>query len=110
MIVFEVVAQDSARVTLAEHDHVVQALAPERAHHALAVPVLPRRLRRDDDLLAADVADRLPDSLAVDLVAVADDESRCGVEGERLRQLHGRPLGGRVRRHVHVHDAPAVER
>ena len=51
MIVLEVLAQDVPQVLLSENDDVVEAVPPDGADHALAVRILPRGLRRGEDLL-----------------------------------------------------------
>lgn len=110
MVVLEVAAKDAARVRLVEHDHVVQALTLERADDALAIPVLPRAAHRGHDLLDAELVERSHDGIAIDLVVVAQQESRRLIEHERLPQLQRRPLGRWVRRDVDVHDAPPIQR
>lgn len=42
VIVWRVCAQDASKMRLVAHDHVVEAVAPDRADDALGVAVLPR--------------------------------------------------------------------
>jgi hypothetical protein len=49
MVVSEIAGQDATEVALAEDEHVIQALAPDRADEPLHERVLPRALRRDED-------------------------------------------------------------
>ena len=46
MVVSEVAGQDAAEVSLAEDEHVIQALAPDRADEPFREGILPRALRR----------------------------------------------------------------
>jgi hypothetical protein len=50
VVVSEVAGQDAAKVSLAEDEHVMQALAPDRADEPLHERVLPRAVRRRDNL------------------------------------------------------------
>jgi hypothetical protein len=43
-------------MSLAKHDDVIQQLAAQRTHPSFAVPVLPRRTRRDADLADGQVS------------------------------------------------------
>ena len=44
MVVGEIAGQDAAEVSLAEDEHVIQALAPDRADEPLREGILPRAL------------------------------------------------------------------
>ena len=57
--------------SLVENDHVVEALAAQRADHALGVRVLKRRVVLRHDLLESECADDPLELVAVDRVAVA---------------------------------------
>jgi hypothetical protein len=54
-----------------EDDHVIQALAPNRADQALDVGALPRRPRRRQHLLDAQVLDQLSEVVAEDSIAIS---------------------------------------
>jgi hypothetical protein len=45
MVVSEIAGQDAVEVSLAENEHVIQALAPDRADEPLRERVLPRLAR-----------------------------------------------------------------
>jgi hypothetical protein len=51
MVVGEVSGQDAAEVSLAEDEHVIQALASDRADEPLREGILPGALRRREHLL-----------------------------------------------------------
>jgi hypothetical protein len=50
-IIGEVAGQDSAEVPLAEHEDIVQRLAPDRTDEPFREGVLPRAPRGGEDLL-----------------------------------------------------------
>jgi hypothetical protein len=55
MVIGKVVGQDSAQVSFAEHENVVQALAPDRTDQVRRERILPRAVRcRQINYLAAD--------------------------------------------------------
>jgi hypothetical protein len=85
-------------------------VAPKRTDQPLRVWVLPRRSRRRHDLLDAEALDRLPEALAIDVVAIPQHESRRCLLRESLDHLPSRPLRRRVRRDVEVHHPPPVVR
>ena len=68
VIVSEVAAQDAAEVSLAENEHVIQALAPDRAYEPLHERVLPGAVRRRENLLGPHALHAMPKRLTVDAV------------------------------------------
>ena len=50
MIVAEVIAKATTEVSFVKQDHVVEEFAPDGSDHALSERVLPRGVRRDEDL------------------------------------------------------------
>src|ERR671919_2889340 len=70
MVVGEVAGQDATKVALAQNKHVIQALAPDRADEPLHERVLPRALRRCENLLAPHALHAVPKWLTIDLVMV----------------------------------------
>jgi hypothetical protein len=71
MVVGEIAGQDAAEVSLAEDEHVIQALAPDRTDKALGKRILPGAVRRRGDFVDAHALHSVAKLLAVDLVAVA---------------------------------------
>ena len=92
MIVLEVLAQDAPQVLLSENDDVVEAVPPKGTHHALAVRILPRGLRRGEDLLDPHRTHSTNEVRAIDLVSVPNDVPGRRVVGEGIDQLLARPL------------------
>ena len=108
MVVGEVAGQDAAEVSLAENEHVIQALAPDRADEPLRERVLPWALRRREDLLDPHALHAVPELLTVDLVTIAEEIGRRGLVREGVHDLLGGPGGGGVLGDVEVDDPPAV--
>ena len=71
LVVVEVGSEDSAQARLVQHDHVIQTLPTNRADQPLDVGILPRGLRRGEDLLDSKPLYCLRKLLAVASVAVA---------------------------------------
>src|SRR5512145_2972590 len=74
MVIGEIAGQDAAEVSLAEDEHVIQALAPDRADEPLNEWVLPRALRRREHLLDPHALQAMPKWLPVDAVAVMQEK------------------------------------
>jgi len=89
-------------------DELVQAFSADRAHKPLAIRVLPRRLCSTNDFLDAHVSDALLKRVAVDAIAVANQEPWHCIVGECLDDLLSRPLGCRMSRYVEMYDASAI--
>ena len=71
VVVLDVLSKNPPEVSPAEHDHVVQALPPNRADQPLYIWVLPGRLVRRDDLRDAQSPDLPQKGVAVDPVTVS---------------------------------------
>ena len=91
-----------------EHDHMVEALAADRADKALNEGVLPGRARRAQDFVDAHCCESVAEGAAVDPVAVAHQVLRRAGFGERLDDLLGGPSGGWMLGHVEMQDTSAV--
>jgi hypothetical protein len=85
MIVDEVTGQDAVEVSLVEDEHVIQALTPDRAEEPLCERVLPRTLRRRENLLDPEAFHAAPELLAIDAVTIAQKIGGRGLlrEGRR---------------------------
>src|SRR5919106_2897759 len=108
VVVGEVPGEEAVEVSLAEHEDMIQALAPDRADEPLAERVLPRALRRREHLLDPHALHAAPELLAIDLVAITQEIAWGGVVWEGVDELLRGPGGGGVLGHVEVDDAPAV--
>src|ERR1035441_9392022 len=79
-----------------EHNHMIEALAPNGTDHPLYVGSLPRGSRRGQHFLDAHVSHLSSKLIAEDSVAVAQQVARELVEGKCLPQLLSCPLCGRA--------------
>ena len=80
-------------MSLAEDEHVIQALAPDRPDEALREGFC-HGLRGREDFLDPQALHAALKRLAVDLVAVAEEVGRRGVVREGVHDLLGGPVGG----------------
>ena len=78
-----------------EHNHMIEALAPNGTDHPLHIGSLPRGSRRGQHFLDAHVSHLSLKLIAEDSVAVAEQVARELVEGKCLPQLLSCPLCGR---------------
>src|SRR5262249_31293121 len=96
-----------AKVSLAEDEHVIQALAPDRADESLHERVLPRALWRGENLLDPHTLQAMPKWLTVDAIAVAEEVGRRGLVRAGVDKLLSGPNGGGMLGQVEVDDPPA---
>src|SRR6516164_5414758 len=108
MIVREVRGQDAAQMPLAEHDHMVEALAAHGADEAFRKWILPGTARRRENFRDAHALDTMAERLAVDLVAIPEEIGWRRVVREGLHDLLGRPGRGGVLGDVEVDDPAAM--
>jgi len=108
VIVAEVIAKATTEVSFVQHDHVVEEFAPDGSDHALSERVLPRGVRRDEDLGKTDGLHPLSKLSAEDAGAIADEKPGRRVVGEGLDNLLRRPSRGRGVGHVEMYDSAAV--
>jgi hypothetical protein len=87
---------------------VIQTLTADRADEALHEWVLPRALRRGENLLDPHALHAMLKWLTIDAVAVAEEVDRRGLVREGVDELLSGPDGGGVLGHVEVDDPPAV--
>ena len=78
----------------AEHDHVVQALTPNRSDDAFHVGSLPRRAWGSENLSNTHGIHLLSEVIAEDAVAISQEIPWRGVPRESITELLGGPLGG----------------
>ena len=76
VIVVEVAAQPTTKVTLIQDDHVVEELAADCADYALDERVLPWRTWRGQNLDDANSFYSFPELLAVSAIAIAQEVAR----------------------------------
>ena len=79
-----------------EHDHMIEALAPNGTNHPLHVGSLPWGSRRGQHFVDAHVAHLSPEVIAENGIAITEQVARELVKGKCLPQLLSRPFGQRV--------------
>jgi hypothetical protein len=108
VIVRNVRSQDATQVWLAQHENMVQTLAPDRADEPFREGVLPRTGRCSQDFPDAHALHAVPERVTVDVIAIAKEVGWPGVIREGVHDLLGRPLRGGMLGDVEVNDAPAM--
>src|SRR6186713_2073355 len=78
----------------AKHDHMIEALASDRADQSFSVTVLPRRSRRCRSVANAHRANAARKCLAVDTVAITNEVIRHRFPPAGLADLPGNPFAG----------------
>ncbi len=108
MIILEIRRQNSQEMSLAQHNHMIQALAADTADHAFDERILPSGFCSRDDFFDAHVCDARLKIQTVDAITIANEEPWSELFGERfndlLRSPHRRRMGG----HVEMNDAPTI--
>jgi hypothetical protein len=103
-----ILGQNLRQMALIEHEDVVQALRPDRSHPALGDRVGPRRSERRASLGNTGTTHPPIETGAITVVAVMNEKTwRLAVPTAAFDDLLCRPLGGRMRRHVHIENLPA---
>src|SRR5918996_1897443 len=110
MIVIDEALKVSVQAAFVEYDHVIQALAANRADHAFNIRTLPGRPRRRQDLLYAHRLYLVHEVFPEDPIAISQQISRRRIPWEGFAQLLSRPLGCWVSRYGEMHDTPAIMR
>jgi hypothetical protein len=108
LVVRDAGPKDSTKMPLIEDDDVVQALAADRADHALDVGILPGRPRCRADGRETEGLDRPIERCIEGRVAVVEEEPRVRVVGKGLAELLSGPCGRWVMRHIDMQDASPV--
>jgi hypothetical protein len=108
VVIDEVVRQDVAQMALAQDENVVKTLTADRADKAFRERILPRAVRRREDLLDRHALHALPKWLTVDLVTITQKIDGRRVVRESIHDLLSSPGGAGVLGYVEVGDTPAV--
>ena len=108
MVIIRITRKVLVQRTLAEHDHMVQALTADRADQPFDVRPLPRRPRRRQHLLDPLRSHLVHELLAKDLIAIPQQVSRSTILREGFAHLLRGPLCSRMCRHAEVQNAPTV--
>src|SRR5215204_138042 len=109
LVVRDVGAQHPPKVSLIEHNHVVQTLTTDGSDDAFDVGILPGRAWGRADGCEAERFGGAAERRVEGRVTVMHEESRGGVVREALATLLAGPRGCGMPRYVDVHDtAPIV--
>src|SRR5436309_2171088 len=92
IVILVVRAKHVPEMPLTEHDHMIEALASDRADQSFSVTVLPRRSRRCRSVANAHRANAARKCLAVDTVAIANEVVRHRFPPASLAELPGDPF------------------
>ncbi len=95
-------------MAFAQHEDVIQTLAPDRANEPLREGVLPRALGRGQHFTESHALHSVPKRVTVDAIPIAEEIGRRGVVREGIDDLLGGPGGGGMLGHVEVEDAAAL--
>src|SRR4051812_40576207 len=91
---------------LAEDDHMIKALASDRADRSFGIAVLPWRSRRCWSVANAHRSDAARKDLAVDPVPITDEIVWRALPTTCLRDLLGDPFGTRLRSDGRLNHRP----
>src|SRR6476646_2807009 len=94
VVILLVRAQQLPQMALAEHDHMIEALASDRADQSFSVTVLPRRSWRRRSVANAHRAETTRKCLAVDTVAITNEVIRHRLPPAGLADLSRDPFAG----------------
>src|SRR3954470_1163857 len=94
VVILLVRAQHVPQMPLTEHDHMIEALASDRADQSFSVPVLPRRSRRCRSVANAHRANASGKCLSVHAVAITNEVIRHRFPPAGLADLSGDPSAG----------------
>src|SRR5258708_17265692 len=109
VIVGEIARQSSPQGGFPEDDHMIEAIAPNGTDHALHVGPPPRRSRSREHFLNVHVLYLLPEGVAENPVAIAEQIARGLIERKCFAQLLCRPFRRGVRGDIKVdHPAPVM--
>ena len=89
-------------MTLAQNNHVIQALPPNRTNHSFSVRILPRRQACGDDLFDTKRFGLPTKTLSLDRISITDQVPRRLIHPACFKQLTRRPCGRWVFGHVEV--------
>jgi hypothetical protein len=95
-------------MAFAQNEDMIETLMPDRADEALGEGILPRAVGRGQDFLDTHALYALPERLAIDAVAIAEQVLRRGLIGEGVDDLLGGPGCGGMLGDVEMDDTPAV--
>src|SRR6516162_6702001 len=95
-------------MVLSQHDHMVQALPPDRSNQSLAVRILPRTPRCDRYFLDISSLYATTKFIPIDLVAIAQKVSRFLIVTKRFDNLVCRPKSRGMLCHIEVNHSSVL--
>jgi hypothetical protein len=108
VIIIEVARQNMAQMTLIDDDQVIQTLASDTTDDPFGKRILERRPRSRDHLFDPHPFNAVLEILTVNAVTIAQQVFGSLIVGKGLDDLLRRPFGGRVGRHVEMHNLPPI--
>ena len=108
MIVVKVRPKNSQQVLLIENDEMIKALVTDGTDQPLNERILPGRSRRSDHFLDAHATETPLEDVAVDTIAITNQESRRLIKWKRFDHPLSRPRGRWVCWDVEVNDATSI--
>src|SRR6476660_9845398 len=94
VVILLVRAQHMPQMPHAKHDHMIEAIASDRADQSFSIAVLPRRSRRCRSVANAHRAETTRKCLAVDTVAITNEVIRHRLPPAGLADLSRDPFAG----------------
>src|SRR6476620_11442423 len=94
VVILLVRAQHIPQMPLAEHDHMIEALASDRADQSFSVTVLPRRSWCCRSVANANRANAARKSLAIDTISITDEVYKHPFPASGIVDLRVDPFGG----------------
>jgi hypothetical protein len=110
LIVGKIAVQRSPQRSLIPHDHVVQALASDRAHQSFRKGILPGESRCSKHFLHSHIAGHGSEVCSVDGISIPQHISACLIPGKRFPHLLHGPLLRGMFRHPEVHHSASLMR
>ena len=96
IILFDELSQQPFKVTLAEHDHLIEHLSPQGSDESLHERILPRTSIRSPDFLYATAVQKRSDAIAIDAVIVPEEIRGLQAKRHRFTQLLDDPIHVRM--------------
>src|SRR5262245_46883843 len=110
MIIRKVRSQGTTQRFFTQDNHMVQALATNRANDAFDVSSLPGRSRSAENFLDIHYRDLIAELLPIDAISISQQISGCRIKGKPLEDLLARPFGCRVRGNVKMDNTSSIMR
>src|SRR5215469_8189738 len=97
-------------MSVAEDDHVIEALPPDASNHSLRVRILPRASWSDPHFLNTHILDSLSEMLGIDSVSISNEITRCLILRKCFNDLLCGPSCCRMFGHVKMNHSASFMR